>query len=99
MSALLTQNKTHVSKVGTILLNDDVKDINGLCRTDMNLSCPMSGSRLLVMSSTVSRDLVTVSHYCGHHLTYDAAQDKCRGEGIRVICPGTHKSPLSRVAM
>ena len=68
--------------------------VDGLCRTDMNLSCPRSGSRLLVMSSTVSRDLVTVSHYCGHHLTYDAAQDKCRGEGIRVICPGTNKSPL-----
>lgn len=54
--------------------------MDGLCRTDMTLSCPMSGSRLLVMSSTVSRDLVSVSHYCGHHLTYDAAQDKCRGE-------------------
>lgn len=52
-----------------------------LCRTDMKLSCPMSGSRLLVMSSTVTRDLVSVSHYCGHHLTYDAALDKCRGEG------------------
>ena len=45
----------------------------------MKLSCPVSGTRLLVMSSTVSRDLLSVSHYCGHQLTYDAAQDKCQG--------------------
>ena len=61
----------------------------------MKLSCPVSGSRLLVMSSTVSRDLLSVSHYCGHQLTYDAAQDKCRGETSQSInCPGTDKSPL-----
>ncbi len=74
--------------------------VDGLCRTDMNLSCPGSGSRLLVMSSTVSRDLVTVSHYCGHHLTYDAAQDKCRGEGSESFVRGPTNLPsCPRVAM
>ena len=66
----------------------------------MKLSCPVSGSRLLVMSSTVSRDLLSVSHYCGHQLTYDAAQDKCRGEtgqgnlsGDRQISTSPHVRP------
>ena len=65
------------------------------CRADMTLSCPMSGSRLLVMSSTVSRDLVSVSHYCGHHLTYDAAQDKCRGERAQSNLSGDQQISLS----
>ena len=55
-------------------------NLHNVSRTDMRLSCPVSGWHLLVISSTMTRALVTVSHYCGHALTYDDAHFKCQGQ-------------------